>query len=290
MTITRTAKGTATDKTGALTLTIAGVQLEGDGSSLFVGLAYDSGAGAPTIRWGQQWLEPIVTQSGGGVVCRAAVYLRQGESVARNLVATWSGSAPTAKAMFATELTDAAVPDLVASQSEAGTTDPDSGAASTPDKDPEVYFGVFASEGPESDTPGTIQNGYSDGQRAGTAGAPPVSNVTVHEVFKIVTAAESTAAAKTGATSRNHSTCLVTLRKSTRTDTGMSGASDLQSMRNIFNAEIPSLPRRDHAFHHNPNTDEWEIFQVEDLPAEPAAANVTKVARYDEFDGWVVLI
>lgn len=290
MVISRTPKGTVTDKSSGLTLTISAIELAGDGSALFVGLAYDSGAGSPIIRWGQQRLEPIVTQTGGGIVCRAAVYLRQGETATHDLVATWDTTAPTAKAMFATELVDAAVPDLVASQFEAGSTDPDSGTASTPSKDPEIYLGVFASEGPASDTPGTIENGYSDGQRAGTAGAPPVSNVTVHETFKIVTAAESTAAAKTGATQRDHCTCLVTLRESTRNRTGIVGNADLQAMRDIFNAEVPSLPRREHAFHHNPHTDEWEIFQVEDLPEEPGAANVTKVARYDDFDGWVVLI
>ena len=290
MTIIRIAKGTASDKGAGLTLTIPDLELAGDGSALVVGLAYEASDGPPIVRWGQQRIEPIVTQAGGGVVCRVGVYLRQAGTRTNDLVATWTGSAPTAKAMFATEITEAAIPDLVLSQFEASTGDPTAGTEDTPTEDAEFYLGVFASEGPLTDVVGTIENAYEDGQRAGTTGGGPASNVTVHEIFKIVETAELTAAAKTGEATRDVCSCLVTFRISRRNRQGISGGADLQTMRDIFNSETPPLRRREHAFHHNARTDEWEIFEVEDMPSEPSAANVRRIARYDRIEGWVVLI
>ena len=66
--------------------------------------------------------------------------------------------------------------------------------------------------------------------------------------------------------------------------TGIS-KSDFQFMRDTFDTAL--LPRRDHAFHLNPQTEEWELYAVNDLIQEPAGT--TRVAKLDWVNGWVVL-
>lgn len=262
MTITRTALGTATDKTSALTLTISNVTVD-PGASLLVGIGYDVGDGEPIITWGQQTLDIVRTVSGNGIVARVASYYRRAADPRTNdLIATWTTTAPTAKAMIAVEVLDVAAQDVVNSQAEAATTDPDSGTATATSFADEFLFGICVSEGPSSDAIGTVQNSFTSGQRAGTVGAPPVSNITIHEIYKITTATESAQAAKTGATSRNWATILATFRAPRDFRMGIT-PSDLHEMRRIFDTQIPPLARRNHAFHWNNRLDRWELYEAD---------------------------
>jgi len=97
MAITRTAKGTASDKSSGLTLTIASVQVAR--RLLVVGISYDSGNGHPEIKWGNHVLTPIETVSGNGIITRIAAYKRRRAAKTKSIVATWTTAAPTAKAM-----------------------------------------------------------------------------------------------------------------------------------------------------------------------------------------------
>ena len=258
--IARTALGTAADKTGAATLTISNVSLD-DGDLLLVGIGYDTGQGAPALAWGNQDLELAEAVSGGGLACRVFSFHRRKGTKSKDLVATWS-TGPTAKAMVAVKVTEVEAIELAFSQAETDTTDPDAGTAQATTTAAAFCFGIVATEGPLNDTAGTVQNGYTAGQRAGMNGAPPVSNITVHELFKILAATESTTAAKTGATSRDHCSVLTTWRAGRDNRMGVT-PTDLSEMRRIFDNATPELKRRNHAFHWNGKLDQWELYDID---------------------------
>jgi len=266
MAITRTAKGTAGDKTTSLTLSLNSVQLE-PGALLVVGLTYDDGNGAPTVKWGQRLLKPKRTVAGNGIVTRIVSMVYGGdENRTRNIVATWDTAAPTAKVMFASMIKEADSLDVTAAQAEALTTDPDSGTAINPTKDSSICIAAFGHEGPAVDTVGTLQNGYSSGQRIGVAGAPPVSNVTIHEAYKILTTSESTSAAKTGTTARDWCTVLVVFDQSTTVGKGIS-PTDIAAVEEIF--ETANLDVANMVLKWNYDEERFEAYEV-DLTAETA--------------------
>jgi hypothetical protein len=264
MTITRTAKGTAINKTGALTLTLSSVELQ-PGQLLIVGISYDIGSGEPEILWGQRLCRPRRTVAGNGLVTRICSMIYRGDTArTRNIVATWTSTAPQAKALFAT-VVEAEVPfgaeDVDAAQAEALTTDPDSGTAVQTTEEDGFLIGAFGSEGPPADTVGTLQNGWSSGQRAGTAGPPPVSNITIHEGYKILTASEAAQAAKTGATERNWCTVLVAYKEAAAEfRTGIT-PTDVAAVTEIF--EAAGRPIRNRAFKLNDLANRWEAYDVD---------------------------
>lgn len=279
MAITRTGSGTATDKTGSLTLTLAGVSAQ-PGDLLVVGLAYDVGQGAPQTKWGQRICKPVVTVSGNNVVTRIVSMIYDGATArTRSIVATWDTTAPTAKALVASTFSPGGVPfgikDVTASQSQAGTAAPNSGTAVLINYADEVLYGVFGSEGPGSDTVGTVQNSWTSGQRAGTVGAPPVSNITAHEAYKIVTATESAQASKTGATARNFSTVMATFRP---VDLSGKGVSQTDIDDNLEWFESQGLDTDQMMFVFNSELDRVEVHDV----------TTSTLKRYfDRSSGWV---
>lgn len=206
----RTAKGTATDKTGALTLTVANVTIA-QNARIVAGMGYDTGNGDPVITWGADTLENDNTSAGAGVAARTSSFFHEGVSDTRDLVLTWDTTAPTAKSVYVTEWPDVNDVERQRGSSQAATTNPTSGIR-TGDYYDEVYCGTMVSEGPAGDTVGTVENGYTSGQRAGTAGAPPISNITVHEIYRISDEPGATEAEKTGTTSRDWSSNLVIYR------------------------------------------------------------------------------
>jgi rubrerythrin len=210
MAITRTAKGTASDKSSGLTLTIGSIEVIAP-AALLVYLAYDDGNGHPVVEWGQQDLMPRQRTSGNGLTCALYKMVKKNGTNTNDVVATWTTTAPTAKVMIAIETAEATKIDRKSGNAQAATTEPGSGKEQNTTFDDEIFFGAFASEGPPTDTTGTLQNGFTSGQRVGTSGAPPVSNITLHEGYKIVSAKETTRARKTGATERDHVTLLTML-------------------------------------------------------------------------------
>lgn len=260
MDITRTAKGMASDKSAGLTFTLSSVLIKRH-SYLLVALCYDAGVGAPAVKWGQRRLKLIKAKTANGITTRLVGMTYNGNSSrTRNIVATWTSTAPTAKTMFATMLKGVGVPDVQVSQAEAASADPDSGAPQMTTYADEICIGAFGSEGPVADTKGAIQNGYSDGQRVGTTGAPPASNVTIHEVYKVLTETESTAAAKTGATARNWCTVLVTFRSATLIKHGIT-PSDYARVAEY--CEANNLDLADVVFFWNGDDDRWEFYTID---------------------------
>ena len=258
----RTALGTASDKSTALSLTIANVSLDQD-DTLIVGTAYDTGQGAPTVTWGNHDLDLVKGESGGGLACRLWEYHRGAGTKSKTITVAWSGTAPTAKVMFATKFSGGyKAVDLALSQFEADTTAPDSGTATLTTYADEVFIGAIASEGPGNDAAGTPSNGYTAGQRVGVNGAPPVSNVTIQELYKEVSVTETTAAAMTGQVSRDHCSVLGTLYQGHRARRAIT-PSDLESMRTIFDGKVPELQRKNHAFHWSAKNNRWELYDID---------------------------
>lgn len=202
MAITRTAKGTANDKTGALTLTVPSVQIPKN-TSMLVGVGYDSGEGNPSMDWGSRtWDEPRVVEAALGI--RVALFLmyNNGATATNDVVVSWDTTAPTAKAMFVTNISEVRRRDFTKTNN--GSSDaPTSGALQTTSFAEEYLTGLFVSEGPTSDAAGTPVLSYLSGQRDGTIGGAVNTNITLHETYKITTATEDTRARKTGATSRD---------------------------------------------------------------------------------------
>ncbi len=281
MSITRTAKGTATDKTGAATLVISSVQVER--RLLVVGIAYDVGSGSPVIKWGNQLLTPMSTVSGNGVTTRLAAYRRRRDPKTKDIVATWQSPVPTAKAMFASTFSEVGTIDLTSGLSQAATGSPNSGTAATPNFDDEVYIGAMGSEGPSSDAAGTPSNSYTAGQRAGTAGAPPVSNITIQEIYKIVSAAESTQAALTGATSRHCSSVLTTWRDRLRRRFSILFPYDYEEMEDIFDAA--DLDMQNGVMRYNELLERNEMYEV-DLEAH---GTLKATWEDDDTNDWVTV-
>ncbi len=215
MAIARTAKGTANNKDATKRrLRINDVTLTGNRSVLLVGVAYDESAGAPSFRWGPHPLQLLHSVSGNGVTTTIAGYYRAPPSNTRDIVVHWvDGEQPTAKAMFAIEIADCRALDQSGGQSQAATDAPGSGAELTGIFKNEIYVAAFGSEGPSSDDAGIpLPFGFQDGQRAGTVGTPPASNITIHETYRIFTTIDTSRARLTGATERDWSTVLVTMR------------------------------------------------------------------------------
>ena len=200
MAITRTAKGTATDKTGALTLTISSVQIQKD-ASMIVGVGFDAGSGDPTMTWGTRFYDaPREREQDLGIRTAYFSLYNNGATATHDVVLTWTTTAPTSKAMFATEILDVRHRDVYTVGT--GTSGaPTSGGIAT--NVPRAYLtGIFCSEGPVEDTAGTPSFSFISGQRAGTTGGVAATNITIHETYKETSLIQASAeAAKTGATS-----------------------------------------------------------------------------------------
>lgn len=211
--IVRTARGTpATDKTGALTLTVSGVLIVPD-ARIVVGTGYDSGAGAPVITWDGNTLEDDITNASGGVVSKlSSFYKKGGVNRTADVVATWTTTAPTSKEMWVEQFTNANGVDAGSASGAGGTSTSPASGAKTIDFFNSVSVGNIVTEGPPTDTVGTVSGGWTSGQRAGTSGAPPVSNTTSHGIFSINEVVGSVEAAKTGITSRDWSATMMTYR------------------------------------------------------------------------------
>ncbi len=73
-------------------------------------------------------------------------------------------------------------------------------------------FGLLVSEGPDSDTAPTLSGSWTAGQRDGTVGAPPVSNVTILEAYQQLSTKDTVSLSGTGATSRDWASLVVVFR------------------------------------------------------------------------------
>jgi hypothetical protein len=231
--MTRTAKGTASSKASGTTLAVNSVSAV-PGDALVVGIVYDTGAGAPTVKWGQRSLrqKSTATQVQSGIAVATFILSHINNTATRNIVATWGGSI-TAKAMVIVGITGANITDVAAKQGQTATGSPDTTSDTSTVADT-ISIAFFGSEGPSSDTVGTVGSGHTSGQRVGTAGIPPVSNVTIHETYEILSSTGTIQATKTGATSRDWASVIVALKASRGTQNLAVTASDYIAIEEKF--------------------------------------------------------
>lgn len=201
---TRTALGTNSAKTSGTSLTITGVTVP-LGRTLIVGIAYDNSQGVPTsVKYGKRELTELKKRANAGtgmtVALWRAAYLKHETS--RDIVATWS-AAIGARAMFATYITEAGRTDVDNSGEQDATTTPATGAIVTTTVASTIHIAAFMANGPNSDAAATANLGHTIGQRIGTIGAPPVSNVTLQETYEILTATGDCRATLSLTTARN---------------------------------------------------------------------------------------
>lgn len=215
MAIARTAKGTASDKTSALTLTVSNVQIEKD-TSMIVGVGFDAGFGDPSMTWGTRIFdEPRERLQDLGIRTAYFSLYNNGATATHDVVLTWVTTGPPAKAMFVTQIDDVQHRDVFELNSGSdGSPTSDDGVANLPTNYAKEYFaGIFCSEGPVEDTAGTPGSSFISGQRAGTTGGVAATNITIHETYKIVTNTSANAvASKTGATARDWGAIITTLK------------------------------------------------------------------------------
>lgn len=212
MAITRTAKGTKKDKTGSTTLFINNVTIEAD-ATLVVGVGFDQGGPPALVTFEGRKLRRAGTLNGNGAAGRI-YYARRSKARTGQLLVTFDDvSPPTAKAMWASTYSEVGEKDVLAEQAQAATAAPNSGSGVNTTIAKEALIGLLVAEGPDADADATANNGWSVGQVVGTVGAPPVSNIKVTELFKIVTAIESAQASADLTTARDCATLMATFRR-----------------------------------------------------------------------------
>ena len=210
---TRTAKGTTQSKTSSTTLTLSNVAcISGDALIVMVG---NQTTNVPTsVAWGNRELvlsrqRTNITSAHVGSVWIARNIVN---TDTRNLVVTW-GTAIVAKCMAAITLDSGHVRDQYASNTQLASTAPTTTATPVQTEINDFAVGILVSEGPlTNDVAPTLAAGWSTGQRIGTNGAPPVSNVTLIEGYKQLTDATAQTLSGTGATARDWTNVLITYR------------------------------------------------------------------------------
>lgn len=268
--VTRRALGTNTSKVSGTTLALASI-LVNDGEALVVGVGYDTGQGAPVVTWGNRELSQIKLQSQSGAAVALYLLRHINNTNTRTITCTWSG-AIVAKALFATAVGGVKIQDVSQSAGQVADADPATGAAVQSTQPDTIQIAAFVSQGPPADTVGTVNLGHTSGQRAGTAGAPPASNITIHETFEILTATGDVRATKTGATARNWANAILAIKQSLRFRQGIT-PSDLARAEEIFEAD--AIDWKDHAFHFNRTTDEWEVYDASTDTLVASRSNTT---------------
>jgi len=181
--ITITDKGTASSKISGRTLVIPAVNLN-VGDSLIVGIVHDE-AVVMTVYWGNSQVHQVVGAQEAGHVY-GGIYALHGAAAGNANVTVTFSDAITAKAAFAVALSS---PNTISTgESRAGI--PPSvqgdthGTLSSYPGDLDVasdgiVIAMLGTEGPLGDTAATWQQGFSGGQRDGTAGGGPKSNITI---------------------------------------------------------------------------------------------------------------
>jgi len=221
MAITRTAKGTAALKDTGTTLTLSDVSV--DPGTLVVGIGFQ-GTAAPTgVAWGGRGFirmgQRIDNTLNFGV---SAWKIRIGKSTARTITATWAAT-PNARCMLASHLDATLDIDDIARSLSTATGAPSAGPTGTLSTTEDFAFGFHVSEGPaNNDTAASSAGGgFSLGQRVGTNGVPPVSNVTIQETYLQTIASTALTSSLSGATARDWANIVVPMLPSATDSTAL---------------------------------------------------------------------
>ncbi len=272
---TRTAKGIANSKASGNTLALPNISLQA-GAALIVGLGYDDAQGHPTeVKWGNRLLRRRIARDPAGIDIAGSLwtvaFVKNTET--KDITASWSGNI-VERAMFVTQLEGKNRIDVRSGNNDGtATTSPTTGATGVQGKADNFALCMFVSEGPDTnDTPGTaeIMNGGSPnfdaaslGQRAGTNGAPPASNVTIQETYLQLTSSDPTEGRLVGATSREWTSMLLSFTD-IRADLSI-GFSDRSAVEQLLDQTSPLVSTANLVFHFNDDIGRWEAYDVSNL-------------------------
>jgi len=217
---TRTARGTAAAKASGATLTIPAVTIPA-GNALIVGLGYDNAQGAPvSVTHAGRILRRKLQRNDATNGFHMSMWLKGGYNKKQtgDIVATWA-AAIGKRAMYASSLNNEAFEDDASAAVQALTTSPGTGLTGALDRPNGFVFTCFVAEGPSSDhesATAEIEDGgfwttAFIGQKAGTVGPPPISNITVIETYLEISDQDPTRARLQNATERNWVSGLVVL-------------------------------------------------------------------------------
>lgn len=253
-----------------------------------VGIGCDDVAGHPTtVKWGKRYLELYNNRNPGGYDIAASLWVlpRVKKPKTADLTATWSTSIAE-RAMVITEVVERNRVDRRAGNNNAtATTSPTTSLTPELRAPDDFAIAFFVSEGPEgNDDPGSaeirdagVYGSATIGQRAGTNGSPPVSNVTITEAYRLLATASATEGRLVGATSRRWISLIAALGRG-RDDLGYGAVSvdDWNDIDDLF--EDLDLDVNLAVLKWNAEEGRHEVFLETDV--------TTRIGYYDG-DGWV---
>jgi len=211
---TRTALGTWKAKASGTTLASAAGLTLAVGDCLIVGVGFQQTNAPASVAWGANILHRSAYQIHTTPGLGSGLYVLRSSPAAatRTLTATWA-SAIGARVMFAIKLNAGQIRDKSATATQTASAAPSVGPTAALDFYDDFAIAILCSEGPSSDTAPTV-SGWTAGQRDGTVGVPPISNITVAEFYKQISNDNSAiTCAGTGATARDWASCVVAFRE-----------------------------------------------------------------------------
>lgn len=272
-----TAKATASSKTSATTLATSSLAFS-PGAMQIVALGYDDAATGvhPVATWGNRILAnrpASATRNPGTYDIAMSVHVlpRVKRSTSHVITGTWQ-SAIVEKALACGEIIGKNRIDLAAGNNDTvATANPVTGTTGTLSFADDFAMAFFVSEGPTADTAGTMQildggtwTNVTGTQRIGTAGAPPVSNVTLQVGWLQLTSSQATQGRIQTATSRLWASAIVTFKDALDNLQAIS-PSNMADAEVIFEDHSPSIDPENIAYVYNHVTDEWEGFDKNDM-------------------------
>lgn len=272
MAITRTARGSASSKSSAVSLTIPSFTVPA-GHSLVVGAGYDNAQGAPTsvVHAGRS-LRRKAQRDDSINGFHASVWLK-GEyrkTQTGTCVLTWASSIGK-KCAVASSYDRTHKFDDGKTAIDGDVTNPNTGLGGTLTDLDELVAAFFISEGPGTDHSGHtadimnagIFESAGIGQKDGTTGAPPVSNITIIETWLELTSANATRARLLNATQRNWLAILITLQKRPVFFTQGITPHDIETVDNLIATAGGDPDSANFVF--NEDTGLWEAYEDTDL-------------------------
>lgn len=213
MAFTRTALGTAKAKASGTTLSSAeGITLSA-GDCLIVGVGFQQQSQPTSVTWGNRTLRRSVAEVNGTSGHGCSIWLARTivNSDTRTVTATWD-SAIGARVMFMAKLNAGVIRDQYATSSQTATGAPSVGPTSELDYPNDFAVSILCARGPSNDTAPSV-SGWTAGQTDGTVGVPPVSNITIHELYQQLTKDYSAVTCTgSGADERDWVSCIVAFR------------------------------------------------------------------------------
>lgn len=208
----RTAKGIIKTKASGTTLTLGSVSLTKN-HSIFAIVGFKGTDLPSSVKAGTKNLAKVIHRIDAGKGFGAAIYykriIRNGNT--RDIVATWASSI-AAKVMAVITVSEPLIFFEGAGNIQNTASPTTSQAASDLPVHNCFHLGGFLSEGPGSDAAPTLSVDWTAGQRDGTTGSPPASNLTLMEGYKTGRCIDAEEMDSSGSASRDFCNVLATFK------------------------------------------------------------------------------